>query len=103
MIKTLPHLPLDEQTSHITQEMTDQVIDYLVEHYPEKMEKIARDEKGHADALTIMAYAEALQPVNAEISKIMNTPDSELGYIELNFGLVRRCRAAKSSVILSGA
>ena len=94
MIKSLPHLPLDEQTSHITQDMVDRILDYLVEHYPGCIEKMSMYEKGYTDASTLMAYAEAMQSVITEISKVMDTPECDLGYIELNFELVRRYRAA---------
>ena len=91
----LPHLPLDEHTTHITQDMVDRIFDYLTEHYPERVEKIAQYERGYTDANTIMVYAEAMNPVIKDMSRMMDTPDSELGYIELNFELVRRCRTAR--------
>lgn len=93
LIKSLPPLPLDKNTTHITQEMADRILDYLVEHYPDCMEKVAMYERGYTDGNTISTYHEAMCCVIQNIGKIMDVPDSELGYIELNFELVRRCRA----------
>lgn len=93
-ISKLPHLPLHPETKHITQEMADRIIDHLVEHYPERIEKIRDADQGHNNGYVISTYAEAMNPVINEMSKIMEVPKDNLGYIDLCFELQRRFRAA---------
>jgi len=92
-IKSLPHLPLDEQTTHITQEMADRIIDHLVERYPYGMEKIVMYAAPEDDGNALMAYQDTIGFVRDNESEFMPAPQNELEYIELQFELVRRCRA----------
>lgn len=92
-LKPLPKLPVIRD-EYCSQEMADNIIDYLVNQFPKRIEKIIEDELPSRTGIHYGAYSDAIGCVTEAIEKGLFPNLTKLGYIDLAYELSRRVRKA---------